>query len=44
MNKDESIRELISYWLVKADESLDAASDEMMAGRLSFSVNRTYYA
>jgi uncharacterized protein len=44
MNEDDSMRELIGYWLVKADESLDAASDEMTAGRLSFSVNRIYYA
>ena len=35
---------MLQYWLEKAHEALDAAQDEMRAGRLSFSVNRTYYA
>lgn len=44
MNKEENLKELVSYWLVKSQESIDAACDEMRAGRLSFSVNRIYYA
>lgn len=44
MNKEENLKELIRYWLEKSQESLDAACDEMKAGRLSFSVNRIYYA
>ena len=43
-NKEEDIKELVRYWLVKSQESLDAACDELKAGRLSFSVNRIYYA
>jgi uncharacterized protein (UPF0332 family) len=43
-NKEEDIKELVRYWLEKSRESLDAAHDEMKAGRLSFSVNRIYYA
>lgn len=43
-NKEENLKELAQYWLKKSQESLDAASDEMKAGRLSFSVNRIYYA
>jgi uncharacterized protein len=38
------LNEVIQYWLQKADESLEAAQDEMRASRLSFSVNRIYYA
>lgn len=44
MNKEENLKELVQYWLKKSQESLDAARDEMKAGRLSFSVNRIYYA
>ncbi|MBI5212289.1 MAG: HEPN domain-containing protein [Nitrospirae bacterium] len=44
MNEEESLKELVSYWLNKARESLDAAQDELKACRLSFSVNRIYYA
>lgn len=42
--KEENLKELIRYWFEKSQESLDAAYDEMKAGRLSFSVNRIYYA
>jgi uncharacterized protein (UPF0332 family) len=38
------LQEIIRYWLEKADESLDAARDELQAGRLTFAVNRIYYA
>ncbi|BCB96055.1 hypothetical protein JZK55_09770 [Dissulfurispira thermophila] len=44
MNEEESLKELVSYWLNKARESLDAAQDELKACRLSFSVNRIYYS
>ncbi|MBI4691192.1 MAG: HEPN domain-containing protein [Nitrospirae bacterium] len=44
MNEQENLKEIIRYWLEKAYESLEAAEDEMEAGRLSFSVNRIYYA
>lgn len=44
MNEQERLKELVCYWLNKAQESLDAARDELKAGRLSFSVNRIYYA
>jgi len=43
-NKEANLKELVQYWLKKSQESLDAARDEMKAGRLSFSVNRIYYA
>lgn len=43
-NKEEELKELIRYWLGKSQESLDAARDELKAFRLSFSVNRIYYA
>jgi uncharacterized protein len=38
------LMEVIRHWLGKANESLAAAEDEMRANRLSFSVNRLYYA
>lgn len=44
MNQEEYRKDIVHYWLEKAKESLDAARDEMRAGRLSFSVNRLYYA
>jgi len=44
VNQEESLRELIGYWFEKSQESLDAARDELKAGRISFSVNRIYYA
>ena len=44
MNPQGDLKEVIRYWLQKAHESIDAAQDEMGAGRLSFSVNRIYYA
>ena len=42
--KDDSIKEIIKYWIEKSAESLNAAEDELKAGRLSFSVNRIYYS
>jgi uncharacterized protein (UPF0332 family) len=44
MTHEEKLKEVISYWLEKAHESLDAAQAEMTAGRRSFAVNRIYYA
>ncbi len=44
MNEEESLKELVRYWFKKSHESLDAARDELKAGRLSFSVNRIYYS
>lgn len=44
MNEEGSIKEIIRYWTEKAEDSLNAAKDELEAGRLAFSVNRIYYA
>jgi uncharacterized protein len=44
VNGQGELMEVISYWLEKADESIAAGEDEMRANRLSFSVNRIYYA
>lgn len=44
MTRQEKLTAVITYWLEKAQESLAAAQDEMIAGRLSFAVNRIYYA
>lgn len=44
MTEKEELKELVGYWFQKSRESLDAAHDELQAGRLSFSVNRIYYA
>ena len=44
MNEKKTLKEVIRYWIEKAEDSLDSANDELKAGRLSFSVNRIYYA
>ena len=44
MSQQGELREVIGYWLEKSGESLSSAEDEMRANRLSFSVNRIYYA
>ena len=44
MTKAENRREVVRYWMEKALESLDSAQDELAARRMSFSVNRLYYA
>lgn len=36
--------QLALYWLDKGDESLNSAISELEAGRLTFAVNRLYYA
>jgi uncharacterized protein len=44
MNQPDQVKEIVRYWVSKAEESLAAAHDEMKAGRLSIAVNRIYYA
>lgn len=44
MSDQDALNEVVRYWLEKSTESLAAAKDEMMAGRLSFALNRIYYA
>lgn len=44
MNEQNHLKEIIRYWMEKSSDSLAAAHDELQAGRLSFSVNRIYYA
>lgn len=44
MNGEETLKEVVRYWIEKATDALSAADDELKAGRLSFSVNRIYYA
>jgi uncharacterized protein (UPF0332 family) len=45
MNEGKNLKEeIIRYWIEKSMESLSAAEDDLRAGRLSFSVNRIYYA
>lgn len=44
MMREWGLKDIVNYWIQKARDSLDAAGDELKAGRLSFSVNRIYYA
>ena len=44
MSERRNLKEVVHYWIEKANDSLSAAEDELKAGRLSFSVNRIYYA
>ena len=44
MTRDEATAQAVRYWLAKARECLAPAEDEVRAGRLSFAVNRCYYA
>ena len=44
MSEEKDLREIVDYWVKKAMDSLNAAEDELNAERLSFSVNRIYYA
>ena len=44
LNEEGALKEVVSYWVEKADDSLNAAQDDLKAGRFSFSVNRIYYA
>ncbi len=36
-------RQLVEYWFDKAEESLDSANSEILAGPLTFAVNRLAY-
>lgn len=44
MTANDHKAEVIRYWLEKSSEALDAAHDDLRAGRLSFAVGRAYYA
>lgn len=44
MTKIQAKEEIIKYWLEKADEALISARSELGANRLSFAMNRAYYA
>lgn len=44
MTEADKLNEVVQYWVDKSLECLEAAEDEIKAGRLSFSVNRIYYA
>lgn len=44
MNPQENLKESIRYFLQKSEEALASAEDELRAGRLTFAVNRLYYA
>jgi len=44
VKEKEHLEEVVRYWMEKATDSFNAARDELTAGRLSFSVNRIYYA
>jgi uncharacterized protein (UPF0332 family) len=37
-------KELVQYWFNKANESLESAKSEFCENRLTFAVNRLYYA
>jgi uncharacterized protein (UPF0332 family) len=41
---DEAARKIAAYWIERSREALDSAAAELAAGRISFSVNRCYYA
>lgn len=43
-NNDLHGETVVRYWLEKAQEALESAKSEYKAGRLSFAVNRIYYA
>ncbi|MDW7712425.1 MAG: HEPN domain-containing protein [Deferrisomatales bacterium] len=44
MTLDDARRTVVAYWTEKATEALASAEAEHAAGRLSFAVNRAYYA
>ena len=44
MTRDEATVQAVRYRLAKARECLASAEDEARSGRLSFAVNRCYYA
>ena len=44
MKEGTSQREINGYWMEKAVEALQSARSEQTAGRLTFAMNRAYYA
>ncbi len=44
MTSEEAQRQIIEYWLRKADDALQSAHSEAQAQRFDFVVNRAYYA
>jgi len=44
VTRDEATAQAVRYWLAKARECLASADDEARSGRLSFAINRCYYA
>jgi hypothetical protein len=36
LNEEGALKEVVSYWTEKANDSLSAARDDLRAGRLSF--------
>jgi hypothetical protein len=44
VTRDEATAQAVRYWLAKARECLTSADDEARSGRLSFAINRCYYA
>ena len=44
MTREVHRRQVIRYWLSKAEEGLESAKREYEAGSFSFAVNRVYYA
>ena len=44
MTRDDATAQAVRYWLAKARECLASAEDEARSCRLSFAVNRCYYA
>ena len=41
---DDVKKDVIAYWLNKADQALAAANDDFNSERYAFAVNRAYYA
>lgn len=44
MIDDNSKKEVVRYWMEKADEAIASAMSEQSAGRYGFALNRAYYA
>lgn len=44
MTKAQAQDEIIQHWMEKAKEALASAQSELKANRLSFAMNRAYYA
>lgn len=44
MTRQDAKNDIIRYWLEKADEALSSAMSELSSSRLTFAMNRAYYA